>query len=171
MTHDEGRQLCNIMRCSHTCCCNNQHFSMHCRMLVIKAVTYPCSFGLLTRCDSLLQQPFYMDALLEVLPDMQACGGWVEQVCDDLLVDLQEAALAQEANLPAFLLLHHTHPALSKHHQMLQSRQSRDNTTWCVHLHITSLAAVDWKLLGRLYNCAAISSFNLPTAAESRIQY
>jgi hypothetical protein len=28
-----------------------------------------------------------MDALLEVLPDMQACGSWIEQVCDDLLVD------------------------------------------------------------------------------------
>ena len=82
---------------------------MHRRMLVIKAVTCPCSFGLLTRCDSLLQQPFYMDALLEVLPDVQACGGWVQQVCDDLLVDFQEAALAQEANLPAFLLYHHTH--------------------------------------------------------------
>ena len=50
-----------------------------------------------------------MDALLEVLPDVQACGGWVQQVCDDLLVDFQEAALAQEANLLAFLLFHHTH--------------------------------------------------------------
>ena len=61
---------------------------MHRRILVIKAVMCLCSFGLLTRCDSLLRQPFYMDALLEVLPDMQACGSWIEQVCDNLLVDL-----------------------------------------------------------------------------------
>ncbi len=77
---------------------------MHCKMLVITAVVCPCPLGLLTRCDSLLRQPFYMNTLLQVLPDVQACGHWVEQVCDDLLVDFQEAALAQEANLPAFPL-------------------------------------------------------------------
>ena len=45
-----------------------------------------------------------MDSSLEVLSDLKTCGCWVEQVCDDLLIDLQEAALAQEAHLPPFSL-------------------------------------------------------------------
>ncbi len=93
-------------------------------MLVIKAVLCLSSFGLLTGCDNLLRQPFYMDTLLEVLPDMQTCGSRVEQVCDDLLVDFKEAALAQEANLPAFPLRHHTHRPCSQQTSLTPPQQT-----------------------------------------------
>ena len=58
----------------------------------------------LTRVHFFFQQALHMDAPPEILPDVQPGGGWVEQVRDDLLVNFQAAALAQEAHLPAVLL-------------------------------------------------------------------
>ena len=51
-----------------------------------------------------------MNPPLEVLPDLQPGGCWVQQVCDDLLVDLQEAASAYEPHLPPFPLPHAAPP-------------------------------------------------------------
>ena len=54
----------------------------------------------------MLEEAFNMDAPLEVLPDLQPSGHRIEQVGDDLLVDLQEAASAYEPHLLPFSLLH-----------------------------------------------------------------
>lgn len=54
----------------------------------------------------MVMEAFNMDAPLEVLPDLQPSGRRVQQVGDDLLVDLQEAASAYEPHLLPFPLLH-----------------------------------------------------------------
>lgn len=59
-----------------------------------------------TRGGDVLLQAFHMDALLEVLPDLQPSGCRVEQISDDLFVDLQKAASAYEPHLLPFRLLH-----------------------------------------------------------------
>ena len=64
---------------------------------------------ILTRGGDLLLQALYMSAVLEVLPDLQPGGRWVQQVGDDLLVDLKEAASADELHLPPRPLLHAAH--------------------------------------------------------------
>ena len=46
-----------------------------------------------------------MDSLPEVFSDRQPSGCWVQQVGDDLLVDLQEAASAYEPHLLPLPLL------------------------------------------------------------------
>lgn len=58
----------------------------------------------------MLQEALHMDAPLEVLPDLKSSGRRVQQVGDDLLVDLQEAASACKSYLLPFPLLHtHLH--------------------------------------------------------------
>ena len=113
-----------------------------------------------------------MDALLEVLPDMQACGRWIEQVCDDLLVDLQEAALAQEANIPAFLLFHHTHrPCCQQIAAGAPGAASPETLQHGVHTCTSQgRQQLIGKLLGSLYVCALISSPKVPTVAGSSLQ-
>lgn len=54
----------------------------------------------------MLQEALHMDALLEVLPNLKPSGGRVQQVGDDLLVDLQEAASACKSDLLPFFLMH-----------------------------------------------------------------
>ena len=62
-----------------------------------------------TRGGGVLQEALHMDAPLQVLTDLKPGGRRVQQVGDDLLVDLQEAASACKAYLLPFPLWHKKH--------------------------------------------------------------
>ena len=70
------------------------------------AATYTgwCHSHWLTRCRHFLRQTFHIHASFEVFPDLEPGGCWVQQIADNLLVDFQEGAFAQEACLLAFPL-------------------------------------------------------------------
>ena len=65
----------------------------------------------LTRGHSLLREGVHIDALLEVLSELQTCALWVEQICQHLLIDLQTAHAAQEASLTPLRLQTTSSPA------------------------------------------------------------
>lgn len=61
----------------------------------------------LTVLHAMRRQVFHVATPLNVLPDLKICGVWVEQVCNDLVVDLQHAALATEGEV--LMALHDKH--------------------------------------------------------------
>ena len=59
-----------------------------------------------TRGGGVLQEALHMDAPLQVLPNLKPSCSRVQQVGDDFLVDLQEAASARKPYLLPFPLSH-----------------------------------------------------------------
>lgn len=102
------------------CIANTATQAVHTEMLVLTPRKQKCMVGskhvaqidmlVLTSGGDVFLEAFNMDALLEVLPDLQPGGSRVQQVCDDLLVDLQEAASTYEPHLPPLTLSHATPP-------------------------------------------------------------
>jgi hypothetical protein len=53
----------------------------------------------LTVLYGVLRQVLHIAAPLDVLPNLQVCAYRVDEICDDLIVDLQHAALAAEGQV------------------------------------------------------------------------
>lgn len=77
--------------------------------------------GMLTVLHCVFRKVLHIAAPLDVLPDLQVGASWVDEVCDDLIVDLQHAALTAEGQVLM---------ALQNQGQQGDSRQHvRDTTT------------------------------------------